>query len=60
MAAPTPVGTANSNGIAQKMMDALDKYEQLKKQEDQQNSARNRRFFRTASGPTPRKVDLAL
>jgi len=36
-------------------MDALAKYQQLKLQEDQQNSAET-----GASGPAPAKVDLAL
>ena len=56
--APSPSASPNvaaaagtANPIAQKMMDALDKYEQLKKQEDQQHS----------SDPNdPPKVDLSL
>jgi hypothetical protein len=51
-AAPTATtAIANPNPIAQKMLDALDKYEQLKRQEDQLHS----------SDPNdPPKVDLAL
>jgi len=49
-AASTPA-PADPNPIAQKMLDALAKYEQLKKQEDQSDSS---------TPPVPPKVDLSL
>jgi len=50
-AGPGAAAAANTNPIAQKMLDALDKYEQLKKQQQQEDSAQQ---------GAPSKVDLAL
>jgi hypothetical protein len=53
LAQATKQGTAppDQKAIAQKMMDALDKYEQLKKQEQQQDSSEK---------PDQAKLDLSL
>jgi hypothetical protein len=50
-AAPAASAAAAPNPIAQKMIDALNKYEQLKRQEEQQDSVEQN---------TPAKVDLSL
>ena len=53
-AALPAASAADPNPLAQKMLDALNKYEQLKKEEDQQNQQDN------ADPTAPPKIDLTL